>query len=402
MQFNYQARTKDGQIQVGVVDAASQEAAASLLQKYGLYVTLLEQVKDKPVYTKKIRIFGKVSGKDLVMFSRQLSILFKSKIPLVEALGVLSMQTKKVAFREKISEIAEKVEAGTNLSEALSDHPKLFSSFYISMVKSGESSGMLSESLEYLADHLEKEYELTSKLRGAMIYPALVLSVVVIVIALMMFFIIPSLTAVLTENGQELPLITRMVIGLSDFLRNMGWLFALGVVIVISSFSYFLKTEFGRNFSEKIFLTIPVIGSFLKMVYLSRFAENLSTLISGGLPIAVALEISGNVVGNTVYKAIIDETRDKVRKGESIGAVLQQYPTFFPPVFTQMTLIGEKTGTLDSTLVNLVNFYRKETDRAVTNLLGILEPVLVIFLALIVTVVIAAVLLPLYNMGSYY
>lgn len=402
MQFNYQARTKDGQIQVGTVEAASQEAAASLLQKYGLYVTLLDAVKARPVYAKKLRIFGKVSGKDLVMFSRQLSILFKSKIPLAESLGVLSMQAKREAFREKISEIAEKVEAGTTFSGALSDHPKLFSPFYVSMVKSGESSGKLSEALEYLADHLEKEYDLVSKIRGAMIYPALVLSVVVIVIALMMFFIIPSLTAVLTENGQQLPLITRTVIGLSDFLRNSGWILAFGAVGLISFVVYYLKTGFGKIFLENFYLKVPVFGSFLKMVYLSRFAENLSTLITGGIPIATALEISGEVVGNTVYKDIIDKTRDEVRKGESIGSVLQKYPKFFPPVFTQMTLIGEKTGTLDSTLTNLVRFYKKEVDRAVDGLLGILEPVLVIFLALIVTVVIAAVLLPLYNMNSFY
>jgi type II secretory pathway component PulF len=399
MQFNYQARTKDGRIQVGVVEAASSEAAASLLQKYGLYVTLLEEVKTKPVYAKTIKLFSKVSSKDLVMFSRQLSILFKSKIPLVESLEVLTLQTKKPVFREKIGAIAERVEAGVTLSAALAEHPKLFSAFYVSMVKSGESSGKLSEALEYLADHLEKEYELVSKIRGAMIYPALVLAVVVVVLFLVMFFIVPSLTKVLEETGQELPLITRITIGFSNFLRKLGWVFLGGTVALIFAVFYSFRTAAGKAFLDKVYLKLPLFGSFFRMVYLSRFAENLSTLISGGLPIAVALEISGEVVGNTVYKNIINKTRDEVRKGESIGSVLERYPSLFPPVFTQMTLIGEKTGTLDSTLTNLVSFYRKEVDRAVVSLLSIIEPVLVIFLGLIVTGIIASVLLPLYNMS---
>ena len=399
MKFNYQARSKAGEAQTGTIEASSQEAALALLQKNRLFVTFLEKTGvSQPFYAKQIKLFQRVSKKDIVNFSRALSLMFKAKIPLVQSLRSIAEQTKSINFKEKIFALAQEVEAGTLFSQALTAFPNLFSAFYVSMVKSGEASGTLSESLTYLADHLEREYHLASKIQGAMIYPILILVVVIGVLLLMMFFVIPSMSEVLLESGQELPFVTRMVIALSDFLRSWGWLAGLALLALgIFVFRYF-KTINGKKFKDKYILRIPRLGSFLKMTYISRFAENLSTLISGGLPIVSALEITGEIVGNDVYQTIVFEVRDEVKRGERISRVLTQHPGEFPPILTQMVTVGEKTGTLDESLMSVVDFYRQEVERAVDNLLSVLEPVMVIFLGGIVAGLMGAILLPLYQM----
>ena len=401
MKFNYQARTTKGEIQSGIVEASSREAATALLRKHGLYVTILEEVTAPPLYAKRIKIFERISRSDIVLFSRQLSIMFKSKVPLVEALRVLSAQTASLELKEKILELSEEVEGGTSFSGALSRYPKIFSSFYVAMVKAGEISGTLSESLEYLAEHLEREYHLTAKMRGALMYPSLIVFVVFLVLALMIFFVIPHLSEVLIGTGQELPVVTKAVIGLAAFLKNWGWVIVLGIVILILAGFRYYRTEKGGKFFDRTFLKLPIIGPFLKMLYIARFAENLSTLISGGLPIASALQTVGEIVGNTRYKEVIFDARDKVRKGEPISSVLARSPEVFPPVFIQMTLVGEKTGTLDSTLMNIVNFYKKEIDRIIDNFLSILEPALIVILGVIVAGLMLAILIPLYQMIAF-
>jgi len=400
MRFNYQARTPTGEVQSGTVEASSKEAAVSLLQRHGLYITFLEEVAAPPVYAKRIKIFERIAAKDIVMFSRQLAIMFKTKVPLVEALETLAAQTKNPDLKEKIFKLAEEVEAGTSLSKAFSRYPKIFSPFFIAMVRAGEASGKLSEALSYLAEHLEREYHLSSKLKGAMIYPAMVLLVAIIVLALMMFYIIPQLTEVLLASGGELPAITKIVLSLSAFLRKWGLPLILVLLILVIFAIRYSRSQEGKKFFDQISLRLPITSELVRMICLSRFAENLSTLISGGLPIARALEISGDIVGNTVYKEVIFQSRDWVRKGEPISSTLGRFPEIFPPVFTQMTAVGEKTGTLDKTLLDIVSFYQKETDRTIDNLLSILEPALIIFLGLVVGGLMASVLLPLYRVAG--
>lgn len=399
MKFNYQARTKAGQIQSGTVEAASREAALILLQKHGLYITILEEAV-LPFYGRRIKIFERISRKDIVLFSRQLSIMFKSKVTLVESLQTLSSQTRNPDFKEKLLKLSQEVEGGMPFSKALARYPKLFNPFYISMIKSGEAAGKLSEALDYLADHLEREYHLLGKMKGAMIYPFLVLLVVIAVLLAMFFFVIPQFSKILEQTGQELPAITNLMIGISVFIRK--WFLILAVIfigMVILVLQYMKSAEGKRNL-DRISLKLPLIGPFLQMFYISRFAENLSTLVSGGLPIARALEISGEIVGNTVYKDIIFKTRDGVRKGERISSVLREYPEVFTPLFCQMVLVGEKTGTLDKTLLNVVSFYQKEIERTIDNLVSILEPLLIVFLGLIVAIIMFAILTPLYQMTS--
>ena len=268
------------------------------------------------------------------------------------------------------------------------------------MAKSGEASGTLAKSLEYLAEHLQREYELTSRVKGALVYPAFVVFVAFLVLFLMMFFVIPNMTKVLQDLGQQLPLLTRIVISMADFLRSKWWLFLLFLALGgVFSFRY-VKTKEGKRFLNSAFLKFPALGPVFSMVYLARFAENLSTLVGGGIPIVQALDITGNVVGNTVYQRIVHEARDEVKKGKNISEVLQKYPTEFPPIFTQMVLVGEKSGTLDTSLLNIVGFYQKEVARTVDSFLSLIEPLLIVVLGLMVGGLMAAVLLPLYQISA--
>ena len=397
MKFEYKARTKEGDIQSGTVEAASQEAALVLLQKYNLFVTTLKEIKPPPVYAKEIRIFGGISRKDRVYFSRQLSIMFKSRVPLVEALRTLAGQTQNPIFREKIIKLTEAVEGGSSLSKALSRFPEVFSPFYIAMVKSGETAGKLSEALEYLADHLEREHDFYSRVWGAMLYPVMVIVTMFGIIFLMIYFVFPKIHDFIKESCVEPPVFAQMIFGIIDFIRK--WIIAIILTFIISAlFIYqYLKTEEGKRLFSRFSLKIPIIKNLLQMIYISRFAENLSTLTSGGVQIAQALEVSGEVTGNEIYKKIIFETRDEVRRGETISSVLQRYPAQFPPVFTQMTMVGEKTGTLDETLIHLVSFYQKEVARALENILNLLVPFAIIGLGVIVGGMVGTVMLTLYN-----
>jgi len=402
MRFYYQARTRKGDIRAGVIEASSKEAALALLEKYDLYVTFLkEEERVLPFYAKELKIFRRISKKDLVAFSRQLSLLFKSKVPLIEALRSVGEQTKNKELKEIIFQLAKEVEGGTPFSKALEKFPHIFSNFFVNMVRSGESSGTLSESLNHIADHLEREYHLYSKAKGAMIYPLLVLTVSVAVFLLIVFFVIPHFAKLLSATGQELPLITKIVIKFSEILRKWGILILFGLIGIISvPFYYFKKTKEGKEKWDKFLLCLPVVSGLLKKIYVSRFAENLATLIKGGLSIGRALEITGEVVGNSVYKDIIFKTKKEVQRGEKISAVLSRYPQYFPPILVQMVAVGEKTGNLDESLMNVVEFYQKEVDKALEGFLNILEPLLVVGLGLMVGGLVGAVLIPLYKMAG--
>jgi len=396
MKYNYQARTKTGEIQTGVVEASSREAALLLLQKYGFYVTYLGEIK-VPFYAQKVKIFQRISQRDIVLFSRQLSMMFASRVSLAEALRTLSSQTKNLDLRGTILDISEEVEGGSSFSNALSRHPKIFSQIYISMVKAGEASGKLSETLNYLADYLEREYYLASRIKGALIYPALILLVTFLVLVLMIFLVIPNLKSVILATGAEIPKSTRIIIALSDFFKKSGLFLILGFFLFSFLIFQYYKTKEGKNLFDRVFLRLPLIGSLLQLIYLSRFAENLSTLISGGLMIAQALELTAYTVGNSIYQKAILKTRDEVRKGIPISSILSLFPEIFPPVFIQMILVGEKTGVLDASLMQIANFYQREVGRDVDSLISILEPLLIIILGVIVGGIMLSVLMPLYQ-----
>jgi len=397
MKFNFQARTKEGKLRIGVVEASSKNAALSMLQNSGLIVTSLEE-KPLPFYLKKISFFEEAGPKDIMLFVRQLAVMFRSKMPLTEALDTLSRQSKKRGFGEKIRKIKEEVEAGASLSQALSRYPSVFSSFFVAVVRAGEASGKLSESLNYLADYLERSYEFSNKIKSAMTYPAFVLCFGLIIIGLMLTFVLPQLAETLRGSGRELPTITVLVLGAGDFFRNNF------LVLIFSLFLLFFipfrlsKTPVGKKVFDRVILEVPLIGDLAKKTYLVRVSENLSTLILSGLPITRALEVTAGVVGNEEYRKAVLDARAAVKRGGTISAALSNYPDIFPPVFVQMTVVGERTGTLDSTLINLVRFYQKEISRTIDSLLSLMEPLLLVCLGLGVAVFAIAVFVPIYQM----
>lgn len=342
----------------------------------------------------------KISARDIVSFSRQFSVMLKSAIPPVEALRAQVAQTENPDFREKILKMAETVETGSTLSQAFSLHPGVFDPFFINIVKSGEATGKVADSLDYLANHLESEYNLHQKIKGAMIYPSFVIVVFIAAFFLVTFFIVPRLTEVLESFGGKLPLSTRLLISLSDFVRKGGW----AVILVVFGLLFFLpqylkRSPKGKNFYDRISLKIPILGDFYKKIYLVRFCENLSVLIRAGLPITQALKITEGIIGSEVYKKIIIEAQERVARGEKISSVFSQYPQYITTFTTQMISTGEETGKLEQTLMNVVNFYRAEIERSADNLTSILEPLLIVILGIGIAVMAISIFIPLFQMG---
>lgn len=398
MIFKYQSRTQDGQLMNGTIEASSEDAAIELLQKQRLIIINIAS-DATPIYKRNITFFQRVSNYDLVVFSRQLSFLFGAKIPLVQALQTLSDQTINPKFKKVIGEITRNVDAGMSLSKAMSLHKDIFTGFYISLIKSGEIAGKLEEVLNYLADYQEREYILLHKIKSSLSYPIFVVLAFSIVIILMFVYVVPQLTGVFKETGVELPITTKAIIAISDFIRNYYIIFSIFIFSFIGGIMYFGKTEFGRRFIDKLKLKIPYFKILFQKLYLSRLADTFSTMIVGGLPIAQALEITSEVINNTVFRDMLLEAEDQVKKGSMISVTLKKYPEI-PPLFGQMISIGEVTGKLDSVLKNLAGFYQKEIDSTVDNIVSLIEPVLIVVLGIFVAIFVISLLLPIYNVAQ--
>ena len=400
MRFNYQARTKEGEIQTGTVEAGSHEAAVETLQRHDLAVVFLEQISEIPFYARSLKFLQKVKTKELVMFYRQLAILFEASIPPLEALGALANQVKSPYFKDILFEVETDVRGGETLSKALSKHKKIFSSFYINVIRSGEATGKLDEVLKYLADHAEQEFILNSKIRGAFIYPAFILSAFLIVAVLMLIYVVPNLTAVLLETGQKLPLATRVLVGVSNLVQSWVWLIIILLIGLFIGLRYFINTLDGRKIWDKFKLKIPVLGKLLQKMYLTRFSENFSTLLKGGLPILDAFQISGQVVGNTVFSNLINEAKNEVKTGGTISSVFEKDRKNIPSTLIQMLKVGEKTAKIEEMLGRLALLYRGEVDRTVSNLTQLIEPLLIMILGGGVAFLVASILMPIYNISS--
>jgi len=400
MKFSYRARTKEGKVQKGTIEAFSKKGALNVLEKYGFYVTFLEETKKLAFFQKDI-FPQRISLKDITIFTRQISIMLKSAISPVEALRSQVSQADNQGFREKILKIAEMVETGTPLSQAFSTYPDIFDSFYVNCIKSGEASGKVADSLNYLAEHLESEYNLKSKIKGAMIYPIVVITASIAVFGLVMFYIVPRMTSVLENLSGELPASTRVIIFLSNFIKGGGWILIvafLGSLFLIPE--YLKRSEEGKKFYDKFSLQMPILGDFFKKVHISRFSENLSVLIEAGLPITQALKITRKIIGNSVYEEIIENTEKRVARGETISSVLSKYPKEIPSFLVQMILTGENTGRLEHTLKNVVDFYKGDIERFVDGLTKIIEPVMILILGGMVGILVISIFVPLYQLSS--
>lgn len=399
MKFNYLARLPQGETQKGTIEASNQSIALKTLQSRNLIVIRLESAEGFSLLGKRLKIFERVKRKEIFIFFRELAILVEADVPLVQSLKALSQQMENLHFKEIIFGAANDVDGGAAFSKALSKYPKVFSAFSINLIKSGEITGRLQECLSYLADYLEKEYYLISRVRGAMTYPAFILGAFIIVGILVLVMVIPQLTSVLTEAGQELPLSTKIVIATSEFVRSWGWVLLLIFVGLGVVFQRYKKTKEGKILWDKVKLKLPIFGKILQKTYLARLSDNLSALVKGGVSIIQALNISGQVIGNAVFQEIIWQARDEVKVGHSISSSLEKHKEI-PPLFYQMVKTGEKTGKLDAILGKLSIFYSKEVENVVNNLSQLIEPLLLVGLGVGVAILVFSVFMPIYNLAG--
>jgi type IV pilus assembly protein PilC len=401
MEFNYIAKTKQGETQSGTVEAVNRAAAVEALQARGLIILSLAGVETTPVFARSLKIFQRVKAKDLVSFARQFSTLVSAQVPLLTSLQSLAKQEENKYFQEIIFEVANDVEGGTIFSQALSRHPKVFSDFFVNMVRSGEASGNLENSLLYLADYMEKQYYLTSRVRGALAYPGFILCTFILIAVLMLILVIPKLTGFLQETGQELPFVTKVIIGVSNFMRGWWWL----ILILLAGggwYAYYaVKNSPAVRWQwDTLKLKLPIFGKkIFQKIYVARIAENLSTLIQGGLSILQALQVTSEVVGNVVYQNIVSEAKEEVRTGNSLSSSFMKHKEI-PPLVSQMIATGEQTGSLDIILKKLAQFYSKEIDSTVDTLSQMIEPILIVLIGGGVALLVASILMPIYNIAG--
>ena len=399
MLFSYKALDTDGHEREGTVDALSMDVAISTLQRRGLIVSSIAPSAKTSILQAELAFFKHVSNKEVVIVSRQIATLFEAQVSALRVFRLLASEVDNKYLAEIMTQIADDLQGGSPISKALARHPKVFTTFYVNMVKSGEESGKLSETFGYLADYLDRTYEVMSKAQNALIYPAFVVVTFVVVMILMLTLVIPNVSKILLDSGQEIPLYTKIVIGLSDLIVNFGPF--LLILLVIGGFFVWrtLQTEAGRYFFDGLKLQIPYIGDLYEKLYLSRIADNFSTMLASGVPVIEAVEITGSVVGSVVYEDILKKVGEDVKGGSSISDAMQKHPQI-PGIMTAMVKVGEETGELGNILGTLAKFYRREVSQAVDTLVDLIEPLMIVFLGLGVGVLLSAVLIPIYNLAG--
>lgn len=399
MLFKYKALNKDGSKVDGSIDTVNMDVAISSLQRRGLTIVSIDPADKKSFLEKSVPFFSGVPTRDIVILSRQMATLFDAEVSALRTFRLLATETENIELRSALTQSADDIQGGMSMSSALSKHPAIFSDFYVNMVKAGEESGKLNQTFIYLADYLDRSYELTAKTRNALIYPAFVVSTFVVVMVLMLTMVIPKLTSVLTETGQAIPFYTRIVLTISGFLVNYGFFFLILLVVGVLFLWRFGLTEKGKMYFSRMKIEWPIFGNLYRKLYLSRISDNMNTMLSSGISMVRAIEITGLVVGSEVYKSILKETGDSVKAGSSFSDALSGRREI-PSIMVQMVKIGEETGELGNILSTLAKFYKREVDNAVDTLVGLIEPMLIVGLGLGVGLLLVSVLVPIYSITA--
>ena len=396
MLFIYKAVTKEGIETVGEITATSQDSAVNALQRNELIVISVRSADEKKLFEYDINILNRVTAKEIAMVSRQIATLLEAHVPALKTFRLLANESENVTLSKKFTEISDDIQNGVAISDALYKHPALFSDFYVNMVRGGEESGKLPETFIALADYLERSYELMSKARGALIYPAFIIFTFIVVMILMLVLVIPKLTDIILQSGQEVPFYTKIIIALSMFLINYGVL-ALIAFIAISFFVW--RYTRGTNIVAQAKLWTPGIGNLYRMIYLSRIADNMHTMLGNGISMVRGLEITSKVVDNDIYKSILVNAGVAIKSGSPLSAALSGYPEI-PNVMIQMIKVGEETGELGNILEKLSAFYRREVNTAINTVISMIEPMMIVALGLGVGGVLASVLIPIYQIAG--
>ncbi len=400
MTFKYQALDQTGATKDGTIDAVNIDIAISSLQKRGFsIVSIKPEAGQSSFFQKNISLFERVSNKDVVILSRQMATLFEAQVSALRIFQLLAMQSENAVLRRKLKEVVDDLQAGNSISGALGKHSEVFSQFYINMVKSGEESGKLDQTFIYLADHLDRTYEVASKVKTALIYPAFVVFTFVAVMVLMLVVVIPKISGILKDSGQAIPIYTKIVLGFSNFLVSYG-IFLLIALIIGAFFVYrYVRTDIGKTSWDRTKISLPVLKTLYLKLYLSRIADNMNTMLVSGIPMVRVLDITSTVVDNLVFKKILEKAVEDVKSGSSVSDALDKHKEV-PGIFVQMVKIGEETGQLGNILKTLADFYRREVTNAIDSVVSLIEPAMIVLLGLGVSFLMAAVLVPIYSISA--
>ena len=399
MLFKYKVVDKNGQETEGKIDAISEDVAISSLQERGFIISQIQEVGKGGMLGINLSIFERVSNKDIVILSKQISTLFGAQVSALRVFRLLSDEAENAVLGRTLKQVADDIQGGNSISVSLSKHPKIFTEFYVNMVKSGEESGNLNETFLYLAEHLDRGYELMSKAKNALIYPVFVVVVFIVVMVLMLVMVVPKISSILTDAGQELPMLTKFVINLSEFFVAYG-VFAL-IAVVIGGFFFFRfsKTRSGKLSIDRFKLTIPYIGNLYRKMYLARICGNMNTMLASGITVVKAVETAATVVDSVVYEDLLNNAAEAIKTGSSVSNSMVNDGEI-PNIMIQMIKIGEETGELNGILDTLSKFYEREVTGAVDMLVGMIEPAMIVLLGLGVGGLLASILMPIYNISS--
>ncbi len=399
--FVYKARTQEGELQVGNVEASDRQSAVNILTGHSLFVLNIEPVIEERWYDRLANVFKRVKVSEMMIFTRQLSTLLASQVPLSDSLRNLYRQTDHPVLKEAIAEIAQDVDAGFSLSQALERQKGIFSNFYVNMVKSSEITGRLNEVLSFLADHLESRAELTSKVRSALMYPLFVIVLFVVVVMIMVTVVLPQITPIFAEANVELPVYTRIILAVGVFAERWWWAVLIGLGAIVLVLLDYFQSEEGKGVRDELLLRLPVVGDLFRKLYLARFAESARVLIRGGLTIPQAVEITAHTIGSVVYQGALQEAATQVRRGVLLSKALEQSPDF-PPLIAQLVSVGESTGRLEELLEKINSFYTRQVDDTVGNLVSLIQPIMMVVIGVLIGLLFASILLPLYNLSRVF
>lgn len=399
--FEYKVRDRSGKVIVGTTEALSEREVASALRQKGYFVTEIKAPKSglsADIKLPKWLDFGSIPNvRDITIFSRQFATVINAGLPVVQSLAILQRQAPKQGLKDALKAVREDVETGQQLSDALAKHPRLFNKLYIYLVRAGEVSGNLDGILDRIAAYMEKQAALRGKIKTALTYPTVVLVIALAVTWFLLTGIVPQFAQILDQLGGDLPVITKALIAVSDFLRYQ-WYVMIGLIVaIVVGLGLFYRTKNGRRVMDGFTLRMPIVGTLVQKSAIASFSNTFGLLLRSGVNIIESIEITKGTAGNAIIEDILDETKDNVQRGEQISTTLIKYPAVFPPMVSSMISIGEETGAVDHMLEKVAGFYEREVDEAVDSLTAALEPMLIVFLGIIVGFIVAGMFLPMFS-----
>ena len=398
--FNYKAKDKTGKLVTGEVEAVNINEAAKLVRSRGYFIISINLAVDSP-FSLIMKFRDKVTSGDIATFTRQLSTMINAGLPITEALLILRSQSKK-SMQKVVAQILADVEAGESFSNSLSKHPKIFSKTYIALVKSGEVGGVMDTVLLRLADNMEKQQEFGSKVKGALIYPAIVIIGMVVVAFVMMIFVIPKLLSLYTDFGATLPLPTRILIGTSNFFVHFWYIMILAIGGILYGLNLYVATAEGRRKIDALIFKIPIYGNLERQIILTELTRTLSLMVGSGVPILEALNITSEIVGNTIISDALKDAAKQIEKGFPVAFSFSRHPEAFPFLLSQMIAVGEETGKMDEVLTKISHIFEVESDEQVKGLTAAIEPIVMVILGLGVGFLVISIILPIYNLTSQF